>query len=59
MRYEDLNKSRRLCSSVDGRCEDCPVNAHDKPTTIMCYRVAMALAGEELAEIARRLWPDE
>ena len=59
MRYEDITKSRRLCSSVDGNCEDCPVNAHDKPTTIMCYRVAMALVDEELAEIARRNWPDE
>ena len=58
MKYEDFNKARRLCSSVDC-CEDCHVNAHDKPTTIMCYRVAMALAGEELAEIVRRRWPDE
>lgn len=58
MKYKDINKSRRLCSSVDS-CEDCPVNAQDNPTTIMCYRVAMALADEELAEIARRLWPDE
>ena len=59
MKYEDSNKSRRLCSSVDGNCEDFHVNAHDKPTTIMCYRVAMALVHDELAEIARRRWPDE
>lgn len=55
MRYEDITKSRRLCSSVDGNCEDCTVNAHDKPTTIMCYRVAMALVDEELAKLEREL----